>query len=375
VSITLTGTADGFQLWSERYDRSAEDVFEIQDDISRRVADALRVHLTMAMGQGRRARKPGIDAYRAFLRGRHHWNRRTERSLRQGVTHMREAIALDAGYAEAHAGLADSLVALGIYGAMRPDEAMRGALDAARAALELDPALAEAHVVQGAVRALYEWNWRQAEASFREAIRLDPGYVTGHHWYANHVLMPRGRFDEAERELRAALELDPASASAAASRGLLRALEGRDEQAIREFQALLDRDPEFSLAHYFLGQVYDRLSRFDEAVAAFRQALTFGGESPEVIAMLGYTMARAGESADAEAEAERLRAMAGSRYVSPALHGLVQIGLGRHDAALAQLEEAAEVRAAELVWLNVRWQYEGLREEPRFDAIARKVFG
>ena len=375
VSITLTGTTDGFQLWSERYDRNADDVFEIQDDISRHVAEALRVHLTMALPGGSRARKPGIEAYRAFLRGRHHWNRRTERSLRQGVAHMEEAIALDPSYAEAHAGLADSLVTLGIYGAVRPDEAMQGALDAARRALELDPALAEAHVVRGAVRALYQWDWKLAEENFREAIRLDPGYVTGHHWYANHVLMPAGRFAEAERELRAALELDPAAASVGASRGLLRALEGRDEDAIHQFEALLDRDPEFSLAHYFLGQIFDRQGRFDEAAASLDLALTFGGESPEVIATQAYSQARAGRSAEAGHGLARLLALQKSRYVSPALVAQVRIGLGENDEALAQLEAAASVHATELAWLGVRWQYDSLRGEPRFESILQMVSG
>ena len=376
VSITLTGTSDGFQLWSDRYDRGAEDVFEIQDDIARRVAEALRVHLTLAHPLGaRRARKPGIDAYRAFLRGRHHWNRRTERSLLQGVSHMKDAIAIDPGYAEAHAGLADSLVTLGIYGALMPGEAMRGALEAAQSALDLDPALAEAHAVRGAVQGLYEWNWSAAEESFLAAIRFDPGYITGHHWYANHVLMPNGRFHEADRELRIALELDPASPSAAASRGLLRALEGRDEEAIHEFQALLDRDPEFSLGYYFLGQVYDRQSRFDEAVSSLRQALTFGGESPEVIAMLAYTIGRAGGTAEATRELDRLRALATTRFVSPALLGLACLGLGGRDAAINYLEEAVEIRAAELAWLKVRWQYDQLRGLPPFAAILRRVFG
>lgn len=373
VSITLTGTADGFQLWSERYDRSAEDVFEIQDDISRRVAEALRVHLTMAMPARRRARKPGIDAYRAFLRGRHHWNRRTERSLRQGVTHMEEAISLDPDYAEAYAGLADSLVTLGIYGAEPPDEAMEGALGAARSALDLDPKLSEAHAVRGAVQALYQWEWLQAEASFQEAIRLDPAYATGHHWYANHVLMPGGRFEEAGRELRAALELDPGAATVAASRGLLLALEGEDEQATQQFQSLLDRDPEFSLAHYFLGQVYDRQGRFDEAAAALRQALTFGGESPEVIATLAYSQGRAGRREEALKEWERLEALGESRYVSPTLFGLVEIGLGDFDAALTHLDRAVQIRATELPWLKVRWFYDPLRGERRFKEIIQKV--
>jgi tetratricopeptide (TPR) repeat protein len=225
------------------------------------------------------------------------------------------------------------------------------------------------------VRALYEWNWRAAEQSFQEAIRHDPGYVTGHHWYANHVLMPNGRFDEAERELRTALEIDPASASAAASRGWLLALEGKDAEAVRHFQALLDRDPEFSLAHYFLGQVYDRQSRFDEAAASLRQALLFGGDSPEVIAMLAYTLARAGGPGAAAHEHDRLRALAASRFVSPALLGLVQIGIGDLPAALGHLEEAATLRATELAWLSVRWPYDPLRGDERFEAIVRRVLG
>ncbi|HKP30786.1 MAG TPA: protein kinase [Gemmatimonadales bacterium] len=376
VSITLTGTGDGFQLWSDRYDRNADDVFEIQDDIARRVSEVLRLHLTMAVPMGaRRARKPGIEAYRAFLRGRHHWNRRTERSLRQGVRHMEEAIALDPGYAEAYAGLADALVTLGIYGAEPPEASMLGALDAARSALELDPALAEAHAVRGAVQALYQWDWLHAEESFQQAIRRDPGYVTGHHWYANHVLMPNGRFEEAERELRIALEIDPASASVAASRGLLLALQGNDAEAIHQFQGLLDRDPEFGVAHYFLGQVYDRQDRFGAAEAALEQALVFGGESPEVIAMLAYSRARSGRKVPARAGLDRLRALGSSRFVSPALEALVHIGLGDVADAIARLEEAAEVRATELVWLKVRWQYDGLRGWSAFDAIVRRVFG
>jgi tetratricopeptide (TPR) repeat protein len=223
------------------------------------------------------------------------------------------------------------------------------------------------------VQALYQWDWLHAEASFQEAIRLDPGYATGHQWYANHVLMPRARFDEAERELRAALELDPGAVTVAASRGLLLALEGKDEQATQQFQSLLDRDPEFSLAHYFLGQVYDRQGRFDDAAAAFGQALTFGGESPEVIAMLAYSEGRAGRPDDALKEWERLEALGESRYVSPALFGLVEIGLGDFDAALTHLDRALQIRATELAWLKVRWFYDPLRGERRFKEIIQQV--
>ena len=368
VSVTLSGTSDGFQVWSERYDRRMDDVFEIQDDIARRVAAALRIHLTSVVpGHDRGTRN--LEAYRAYLRGRHHWNRRTERSLRQSVVQMEEAISIDPAYAQAYAGLADSWVTLGIYGATPPLEAMARALEAAAKALELDPSLAEALVVRGAVRALRDWQWDAAEQDFREAITLDPGYPTGHHWLANHVLMPTGRFDEASRALASALELDPGSPTVALSQGFLLTLRVDDARAIEQFQRLLDRDPEFAAAHYFLGQVFDRQRRFGEAVSALEQALTFGGESPEVIAMLGYTHARAGDSANAERCEARLLALEATRYVSPALLALVRLGRGDLDGALGLLERAAEVRATELAWLGVRWFYEPLRKSPRFKAL------
>jgi serine/threonine-protein kinase len=374
VTVTLTTAADGIQVWSERYDRKMDDVFEIQDDITGRVAAALRGHLTSELPRASRGTR-NIEAYRAYLRGRHLWNRRTERALRQSIAHMQEAIGLDPSYAGAHAGLADSLVTLGIYGVSSPAEVMPAALDAARRALELDPALAEALVVRGAVRALRDWDWGAAEHDFRQAIELDPHYATGHHWYANHVLMPQGRFDEAARALTSALELDPGAPTVAISRGFLFALRGETARAIEQLQELLDRDPELAVAHYFLGQVYDRQSRFDEARAAFNQALAVGGESAEVLATLAYTEARAGRTTEAQSGYARLVGLGASRYVSPALLALVRLGLGDLDGAIGFLEEAVAVKATELVWLKVRWCYDPLRELPRFQAVVGRVGG
>jgi len=372
VSVTLTGTADGFQLWSERYDRTMDDVFEIQDDIARRVSAALMIHLTSQRATGRRGTS-NLEAYRAYLRGRHHWNRRTERSLRQSVVHMEEALALDASYAQAWTGLADSWLTLGIYGAVAPVEAMPKAMEAVKQALALDATLPEALVVRGAVRALYDWAWADAEADLVEAIRLDPRYPTGHHWYASQCLMPTGRFDDAARELGTALELDPGSPAISLTRGLLLALQGRNDRAVEQFQRLLDRDPEFGIAHNFLGQTLERAGRFPEAVAALEQALTFGGESPEVLALLGYTHARAGDVADADRVEARLGSLQKGRYVSPALLALVRLGRGDAEGALTLLEQAAEARAAELAWIGVRWFYDPLREHPRFKALIARL--
>ena len=364
VSVTLTGTADGFQLWSERYDRTVDDVFEIQDDIARRVSAALRIHLTSNHAVGR-GRPTNLEAYRAYLRGRHHWNRRTERSLRQSVIHMEEAIAIDASYSQAWAGLADAWVTLGIYGADAPAETMPKALDAAKRALALDPTLAEALVVRGAVKALHQWQWKDAEADFQEANRLDPRYPTGHHWYATHLLMPTGRLEEA-----APNSASPLSwirfAPFALTRGLLLALHGYDARAIDQFQQLLDRDPEFGIAHYFLGQVLEREQRFPEAVVALEQALIFGGESPEVIAMLGYTHARAGDVAKAASARGAARQTLGRRGMCrPHCSGWSGWGAETWTRRW-NCSSAPEVRATELVWLKARWFYDSLRDTPRF---------
>ncbi len=372
VTAQLVNVADGYQLWSERYDRTLDDIFAVQDDVARATVEALKVTL-LGAGAGAERRAANAEAYELYLRGRHAWNRRTPEGLRQSTDYLRRALAVDPGFALAHAALADAHVTLGIYGAAAPDEAMPQAEAAARQALACDAGLAEAFTALACVTAVYRWQWRPAEDLFRRAIALKPGYSTARHWLAINCLAPLGRFREAREELVRARETDPLSPAIDVSLGLVAHFEGDHERAAAEYTRALETDPTFGMAHYFLGEARAQQGRFGDAVAAFGRARDLTGDSAEVLAALAHSEARSGRRAEATALLREITARAAAGYVSPVLLALAHLGLGDRDATFAQLDRAAEVRAGHLIWLNVRPVFAELRPDPRFAALVERL--
>jgi catechol 2,3-dioxygenase-like lactoylglutathione lyase family enzyme len=192
LSAQLINVADGYLLWSDTYDRDAEDGFAIQDEISRAIAGALRVKL-FGEQQAMLVKPPtdDLEAYTLYLKGRHFWNRRTDQDLQRGLEYFEQALARDPKYAMAHAGVADSYAILGFYSVMPPTEAFSKAKAAALTALALQPDLAAAHPALAYVAMYYDWDWAAAEREFRLAIRPNPGYATAHQWYGNFLVDAR----------------------------------------------------------------------------------------------------------------------------------------------------------------------------------------
>ena len=224
VNAQLVSAHDGYQLWSESYDRNPEDVFAVQEEIARAIVAALRVRLGAATDSALGARPTeDLDAYDLYLKGRFAWNQRTGTSLQQAASWFGQAVARDSGFTRAWAGLADSYLLLPAYTGERQEEAWARARDAARRALAADPALADAHTSMAYGTMLYEWDWAGAEASFRRAIAANPNYPTAHHWYAD-FLAGRGRLDEALEQMEEARRLEPLSLiiNAELALGLLR---------------------------------------------------------------------------------------------------------------------------------------------------------
>jgi serine/threonine-protein kinase len=247
----------------------------------------------------------------------------------------------------------------------------REARTAAERALAGNPALAPAHTALGAVRAVHDWDWRGAEASFASAISAAPSYATAHHWLALECLAPQGRHAEAQDAMLRARDLDPLAPAIAASVGVQHYF-ARDFDAAEAAHAhALELDPHFGIAHFFLGQTYAARGRFDRALAAFEQAAALAGASAEIVAARGHALAGAGRAADAEAA---LADLAGRRdWVSPVLAATVLVGLGRHGDALDALEAAAQARAADLIWIGVRPTFDPLRGERRFRLLLRRM--
>jgi len=375
VTAELVNVADGYRLWSDTFDRQVHDVFAIQDEIAGAIAAVLQVKLLGAPKAWAQEPAPTGDprAYEHYLRGRHHWNRRTAAALDASIEAFAEALAIDPQHAASHAGMADSYVILGVYSHRPPDEVMPKAKAAAEQALALDASLAEAHTSLACVRALYEWDWAAADAGFRRAIAQSPQYATAHQWYAMNCLVPQGRFGAAQTELERAVALDPLSLAVNTSVGL-RCFYARElasaEAALRH---TLELNRDFGTAHYFLGHIHLAMGRYDEAIPELEQAVGLQGGSAETTAALATAHALAYHRAEAEALLAELERRAAQSFVSPALLAQVHLGLGDHAPALTRLEEAAARRTADVVWLKVHPIYDCVRGHPRFRALLEGI--
>jgi serine/threonine-protein kinase len=374
VITQLIDTADGSQLWSERFDRRLDDVFAVQDEIAGAVASTLRVRLQGASGiHPAPARPQDPEAYRLYLKGRHHWSKRTEADLHRSVELFRASLEKDPGFAHTHEGLAEAYVTLGIYGALPPDEVMPMARAAAERALEIGPPLPGALATLGCVNALYNWSWTEAEAQFRRAIESMPGASSAHGWYAMNHLVPLGRFDEAYDVLQRALEVDPLSLPIATALGVRAYYAHRYEEAAAALSNALELDSAFPMAHYFLALVFTELGRHDEALTEIETAMRGSQGSPEMTAAAGYALARAGNIEGARHRMDELLALSSARYVSPGLTAQIHAGLGATDEAFNWLDRAVAVRAADVAWLGVRPIFDALRNDSRFHALLARL--
>ncbi len=373
VTTQLVNASDGYHLWSERYDRGVEDVFAVQDDIARTTVERLQGEIFTDEQPAVAAPAGGFRAYELYLRGRHAWNRRTEEGLRTSITLLRQAIQVDQDFALAYAALADALVTFGIYGSAAPDEVMPQAESAALAALELDESLAEALTALACVRAVYRWDWGQADHDFRRAIELNPRYATAYQWYAINCLTPHGRFADARAALAHAEQLDPISAVVLVSKGFVSYCERDYERADREYQAALARAADFAIIHYFVSQLREQQGQYREAVASIERAIDLAGATTESLAALARARVLGGEQAEAERLLHVLQHRSEERYVSPVLLSLVLAALGQTDLAFEELERACASRAPELIWLGVRPVFDPLAGDPRMERLRARV--
>ncbi|MCU0644536.1 MAG: protein kinase, partial [bacterium] len=317
IAVRLINVSDGFLVWADKYERELADIFEIQDDISKSVVENLEIQLAGAsVKELVRHYTDNVEAYSSYLRGRFYWNKRTAESLKTSIDYFQSAIKIDSKYALAYSGLADAYIVLGLYGLASPAEVMPKALHAAEQALQIDELLPEAHISLGCARAVYEWNWSEAEDQFKRGIELKPEYAEAHHWYAINFLTPLSRFDEAVQEIKTALELEPSSLVIHATVGLVNYFARQTDAAIDHFHHALDMDPDFPVTNLFLGQAYVQKSRFNEAIDYFQRALKFYGESHNALANYGYAAACAGKKDVARKVLKQLLDAAKKRYVS-----------------------------------------------------------
>jgi TolB-like protein/tetratricopeptide (TPR) repeat protein len=375
VTVQLINAITDAHLWAEIYDRKLTDIFAVESDIAKTIADTLQAKLT-GSEKISIAKTPTVnpEAYELYLKGRFFWNKRTAADLRKGIDYFNQATSKDPGYALAYAGLADSYVILSVFGAASPQDSIPQARAAAKKALELDDTLAEAHASSGRIAGPYDFEFDRSIAEFERAIQLNPNYAMAHHWLSWGPLTALARFDRAIAEGKRAVELDPLSLINNADLGGNVYFNARRyDEAIAQLRKTIEIDPRFYLAHYYLGQAFQLKGQRTEAITEYQKAVELD-DDPEALAYLGQAYARAGQRDEAQKILAHLREGAKSRYVSGYSMALMFMGLGDKEQAIDALERAYREGAGnDLFTIRVDPMLDDLRGEPRFEALAEKI--
>ncbi len=373
VSTQLIEVKDQTHLWARQYDREPATVLALQSEIAQEVVDEIR--LTLGESRSKLDSPPASSAanyaaYDLYLRAQFFWNKRTFEGLRQAIDYCEQAIAADATYAPAYAGLANSYALLGGYSGETQIEFMAKARAAALRALELDPQLPAAHTALALVVQNYDWDWETAEKEFLRALDLNVNYATAHHWYAEHLAY-RGRFDEARAEAERARQLDPLSLAIDVDTAMIDYYSRRYDRAVAKLQSVLAMDSTFPRAHV-VRWAYVELGRYDDALADIETDRATA-DSLWNSSSLSYVYGRAGRPAEAQRELIRLLKRIRPGETDAGIIFWAYVGVGDKEQALAWLERAYAQHSNILTTLKVEPAYDPLRGEPRFQDVLRRV--
>ena len=364
IRAELIDAVAGTRSWTDQYNRSLDDVLGIQDEIATKIVESLRLRLTPE--EKKRLGKPptaSSAAYQHYLRGRHHWSKRTAVGFTRAIECFESAIRTDPAFALAHAGIADCYAVLSFYDAGPTIQFHQRAKHAAATALALDDTLAEAHVSLGHILLNYDWDWPAAEKELQLALALAPSSSEAHHVYANY-LSTVGHMDDSIREFQRSLECDPVSLPVNAGLGVTLYFARQYDAAVRQLLKTLELDERYAPAYAFLAWTYSETRLDSEAIAASDTALALM-EAPWILASVGHAYARAGRRNDAQHVLTTLLERTAHQYVSPYDLAVMNAALGERERALALLEAAYSERSVMLVW--------GLLQDPRLDSLRHEA--
>ncbi len=373
IAVQLIDVIEDKHLWAQSYDRELENIFAIQSDIARQVAEALRVQLLSAEKREiERKATESTEAYTLYLKGRYYWNERTLDGLNKAIQYFQEAIKRDPNYARAYAGLADCYGILENHGYLSPSEAYPKMEDYANKALQIDSTLAEAHTSLATVlNRAFEWD--KAEQEFKHAIDLNPNYATARHFYAFGNLRTRGRWDEALSQIRKAQELDPLSSQISTNAGDILLEAGHLEHAIKQYREVIESDPGFVGAHIELGLALIAKCLFNEGIKEIERGQSLQPERTSVLADLVYAYASAGRTEEAQRLVDELREVSKEKRVTDLDFAIAYASLGKKDLAFDYLNKAADEHSSQLI-VNISTRYFlGLHSDARFQDLLKRI--
>jgi TolB-like protein/Tfp pilus assembly protein PilF len=372
VNVQLIKAESDAHLWADTFDRKLTDIFKIETEIAKTVAETLQAKLSGSEQHAIAARPTeNTEAHQLYLKGRFFWDKRTGENLKKSIDYFNQAIAADPNYALAYVGLADCYLLLEDYGGTAANETYPKAKAFAQRALQLDSSLAEAHTSLAYVYTNL-WQWEQAEEEFKRAITLNPNYSTEHHWYSLYLL-DLGRIDEAMAEIKRAHELDPLSLIIGTTLNYAYFAEGDVDSSIAQCKKVIDLDPNFPRAHEYLGLGYLRQGHHSQAVLELQKAVELSGRDRRPLRDLGYGYAVSGKRAEALTVLKEIEGNYEKHKAIGQDFAAVYAGLGEKDQAFSWLEKDFQARSGLLAWSRWTPPFDSLRSDPRFADLLRRM--
>jgi TolB-like protein/Flp pilus assembly protein TadD len=372
IRSELVKVSDGSQLWGEQYNRTPSDILAIQDEIAKAITANLKFTLS-SHDEVRLTEKAtaNIEAYNLYLRGRYFWNKYSKEWVMKAIDAFKEAISIDSHYALAYCGMADAYFRLSnVY--VPPADVLPKAKDAALRAVEIDENLAEAHSSLGLVKVYYDHDWAGAESELRKALKLNPQLLSAHQRLGSYLTF-MGRFEESIRFYESALAFDPFSLQVNMNLATTYFLRGEYERSLSHSAKTIELEPTYMPIHFLMGCNYIELNRLPEAIEEFQFIYKLDEEAYLALGFMGYAHALAGQRAEAETLLNILEEISQRKYVSPYSMLAIHLALGPRDRIFEILEQLYEERNDWLVWLKVSPELKGLRDDPRFKDLLRRI--
>ncbi|MDQ4122427.1 MAG: winged helix-turn-helix domain-containing protein [Acidobacteriota bacterium] len=370
VNVRLLRVADGAQIWAGSFDENETDILKLQDLLSAQIAESLGERLTPQERQQLSARSTeNLEAYKLYLKGRYFWNQRSIESYFKAIQLFEQSVELDPNFALGYSGIADCYTLLEQREGLLPEEAFPAAERAARKALELNEALAEAHASMALIKNLYRWDWNESEAHYRRAIELNPNYATTYGSYGM-LLISEKRFDDAEKTLKKAESLDPTSRSIAIYLAWKFYFARQFDHAIEQSKKALELDPSLTTPYLILGAVYEQKGMFNESVEAELKRLK--RHDPQMIESLKEAYRKSGIRGFWQKQIEVIRDKP-DRKINVADYQIATryALLNQDEETLREIEKGFASRGSMWHLIKVDPAFDALRGNPRFQDLLR----
>jgi adenylate cyclase len=373
ITAQLINVEDGFQIWSERYDRDLDDIFLIQDEIAMTITEKLKITLLLAERVSITTNPTeNKEAYDLYLKGRFYWNRRGP-GLKKGLQYFQQAAELDPEFSLAHAGIADTYALFGFYSILPPHDVIPKARAAAEKAIQLNPARVEPYSVLAYITTFYDWNWAESKKQFEKAIAINPGYAPAHYWYSNFLTWVERDYIHSTKEAFKSIELEPLISHSHTTLATVYFCSGNFEEALKSSQTAIDLDPNTFISYSCLSACLSELGKYDEAIEVSKLAVTLSGRHQYPLIELNWLYNKTGNIAEANKISDELILRSKTEFISGLSLAAAAYSLKDYDNAYEFLERAFSEKASLLVTIKLYPFFSFIKTDPRFQPFIKRM--